>query len=73
MPMDEIIRGIERTDIENMPDVLKAVLERYRELYPEQEILYVAVEKAATDERSVKLRDLIAQAERIAGICRSEL
>lgn len=72
MPMDEIIRGIERTDIENMPDVIKAVLDRYRELYPEWEILYIAVERTATDDRSVQLRELIIKAEQIAGILRPE-
>ena len=71
MPMDEIIRGIERTDVENMPDVLKVVLDRYRELYPEWELLYFAVQRSAMDEQSIKLRQLIVEAERIMGITRS--
>ena len=68
MPMDEIIRGIERTDLENMQDVVKAVMDRYRELYPEWEILYIAVERSAADQQSAKLRELIREAEKIMGV-----
>ena len=64
MPMDEIIRGIEKADVENMQDVLKAVLERYRELYPDWEILLVSAKKDATDDLSKEILDFISKIEK---------
>ncbi len=65
MPMDEIIRGIEQTDIENMQDVIQAAIGRYRELYPDWRILFVSADTNATDERSRELLELIRKADGI--------
>ena len=68
MPMDEVIRAIERTDEENLQDVLQALLGRYRELYPRWRFLFLSADTNAKDEASKKILNLIQQAEeRIQG------
>ena len=63
MPMDEVIRAIERTDIENMQDLIQAVMQRYRELYPEWKILFLSAQVDAADERSKAILELMHEAE----------
>ncbi|MBE6948213.1 MAG: hypothetical protein E7454_08230 [Ruminococcaceae bacterium] len=63
MPMDEVIRGIEQTDIENMQDVIQAAIKRYRELYPEWKILFLSAQVDATDEKSKAILKLVNEAE----------
>ena len=65
MPMDEVIRAIEQTDIENMRDVLQATMKRYRELYPEWKILFLSAKADATDERSQAILELIRKAHEL--------
>ena len=65
MPMDEIIRGIEQTDIENMQDVIQAAISRYRELYPDWRILFISADTNAADARSRELLELIRKADGI--------
>ena len=63
MPMDEVIRAIERTDVENMQDLLQATMKRYRELYPEWKILFLSAKPDATDEISKAILELIRMAD----------
>ena len=63
MPMDEVIRAIEQADVENMQDLLKATMKRYRELYPKWKILYLSAKADATDEQSKAILELIYMAE----------
>lgn len=63
MPMDEVIRAIERTDVENMQDLLQATMKRYRELYPEWKILFLSAKTDATDEISKAILELIRMAD----------
>ena len=63
MPMDEVIRGIEQTDVENMQDLLQATLKRYRELYPDWKILFLSAKPDATDEISKAILELIRMAD----------
>ena len=63
MPMDEVIRAIEQTDIENMQDVVQATVKRYRELYPEWKILFLSAQVDAADENSKAILELIRKAE----------
>ena len=63
MPMDEVIRAIEQTDVENMQDVMQATMKRYRELYPEWKILFLSAQTDASDERSKAILELIHEAE----------
>ena len=65
MPMDEVIRAIEKADKEDIQDILHAAMERYRELYPDWKIQFVSVDPNAMDERSVKLRKWMLLAEQI--------
>ena len=65
MPMDEVIRAIEQTDAENMPDLLQATMKRYRELYPEWKILFLSAKADAVDERSKAVLDLIRMADEL--------
>ena len=67
MPMDEVIRAIEQTDVENMRDVLQATMKRYRELYPEWKILFLSAKADATDERSQAILELIRKAHELLG------
>lgn len=67
MPMDEVIRAIEQTDIENMQDLLQATMKRYRELYPEWKILFLSAKADATDERSQAILELIRKAHELLG------
>ena len=61
MPIDEVIRTIEKTDIENLQDILQALMGRYRELYPQWRILFVSAQADATDERSKAILAFISQ------------
>ena len=45
MPMDELIRAIEKADSENIQDLINAVVARYRELFPKWEIIFLTVER----------------------------
>ena len=63
MPMDEVIRAIERTDVENLQDVLQALLDRYRELYPQWRFLFLSADTKATDATSELMLEIIQQAE----------
>lgn len=63
MPMDEVIRGIEQTDIENMQDLIQTAMKRYRELYPDWKILFLSAQSDASDERSKAILELIHEAE----------
>ena len=63
MPMDEVIRAIERTDVENMQDLLQATMKRYRELYPDWKILFLSAKPDATDEVSKAILELIRMAD----------
>lgn len=65
MPMDELIRAIERADEENIQDVLSAAIGRYRELYPGWKMLFISVDPNAMDERSVRFRELMLRAEQV--------
>ena len=65
MPMDEVIRAIEQTDAENMQDVMRAAIDRYRELYPDWKIIFVSADTNATDGRSRELLELISKADEI--------
>ena len=67
MPMDEVIRAIEQTDVENMRDVLQATMKRYRELYPDWKILFLSAKADATDERSQAILELIRKAHELLG------
>ena len=67
MPMDEVIRAIEQTDIENMQDLLQATMKRYRELYPDWKILFLSAKADATDERSQAILELIRKAHELLG------
>ena len=67
MPMDEVIRAIEQTDVENMQDLLQATIKRYRELYPEWKILFISAKIDATDERSRAILELIRMAHELFG------
>ena len=68
MPMDELIRAIERTDAENIQDLMHAAMERYRELYPQWRMIFLSAPVDATDERSKAALELIRQAEKIFNI-----
>ena len=61
MPIDEVIRTIEKTDIENLQDILQALMGRYRELYPQWRILFVSAQADAADERSKAILAFISQ------------
>ena len=63
MPMDEIIRAIEQTDIENMQDLLQATMKRYRELYPDWKIQFLSAKPDATDPVSKAILELIRMAD----------
>lgn len=65
MQMDEVIRAIEETDVENIQDVMQAAMGRYRELYPKWQILFLSVQLNATDERSKAILELICKAEEL--------
>ena len=68
MPMDEVIRAIEKADRENIQDVLRAVMGRYRELYPDWKMQFISVDPNATDKRSVRHRKWMLLTEQILEI-----
>ena len=63
MPMDEVIRAIERADVENLQDVLQALLGRYREAYPQWRFLFLSADTNAADDNSKRILEIIQQAE----------
>ena len=66
MPMDEVIRAIERADIENLQDVLHALMGRYQEVYPQWRFLFLSADTAAADDHSKLILEIIQKAhERI--------
>ena len=65
MPMDEIVRGIEKTDIENMQDVIQVAIARYQELYSDWRIMFVPADANAQGQRSLELLELIRRADEI--------
>ena len=67
MPMDEVIRAIEQTDVEDMQDLVQAAMKRYRELYPECRMLFLSAKADATDERSQAILELIRKAHELLG------
>ena len=68
MQMDEVIRAIEQAGEDNIQDLLQAVMERYRELYPQWRMLFLSADPNNTDERNWEFLKLISAAEQIAGI-----
>lgn len=62
MPMDEVIHAIEKADSENIQDLINAVFQRYRELFPDWEMVYFALEK----EKIAGQRDEVMQVLRMA-------
>ena len=68
MSMDEVIRAIEQTDAENIQDVMQAAMRRYRELYPQWEIMFISADTQATDTHSkLKLALISYVQERLLG------
>lgn len=65
MPMDEVIRAIEKADKEDIQDILHTAMERYRKLYPEWKIQFISVDPNATDERSAKICNWLHVLEQI--------
>lgn len=63
MPMDEVIRAIEQTDVENMQDLIQAIMKKYRELYPAWKMIFLSAKVDAADERSKAVLRLIRMAE----------
>ena len=61
--MDEVIRKIECADAENIQDLLRAVMNRYRELYPEWKILFLSADQNATDAKSLEMLSRIENME----------
>ena len=66
--MDEVIRAIEQAEADNIQDLMQAAMGRYRELYPQWRILFLAANPNDTDKRNRKFLKLISQAEKISGI-----
>lgn len=65
MPMDEVIRAIEKTDAENMQDVMQAAIGRYKELYPGRQTLFLPADSNAADAHSEAILELIRKAEEL--------
>lgn len=55
MPMDELIRAIERADSENIQDLLDAVLARYRQLHEDHTLVLISLPKGDPEEYERKL------------------
>ena len=51
MPMDEVIRAVERMDGENMQDLLDAVMRRYHQLFPTHSLIMLTLPENAPEER----------------------
>ena len=65
MPIDEVIRVIEQVDEENIQDIISAVINRYRELYPNWRFLFLSANPEATDEGSLKILSLMDRADEL--------
>ena len=65
MPIDEVIRAIEQVDAENIQDVIMAVINRYRELYPNWRFLFLSANPEATDKGSLKILSLMDRADEL--------
>lgn len=63
MPMDEVIRGIERADAEDIQDIMRSAMDRYRELYPQWKMMFLSANPNAKDARNQVILDFINQAE----------
>ena len=59
MPMDEVIRGIERMDSENLQDLLDAVVARYQQLNPDYTLALISLPRNDREERSRQLRKTV--------------
>ena len=68
MPMDEVIRAIEQTDAENIQDVMQAAIKRYKELYPEWQMLFLSAKSDAVNAYNQEILDLIHKAEELVSI-----
>ena len=64
---NKFTKSIERTDVENMQDLIQAAMTRYRELYPDWRILFLSAKADATDERSQAILNLIREAYELLG------
>ena len=58
MLSDELIDRVDALAPGELMPVLDAVLERYKELFPEWEIIYAAIPKEASPERTAFLEGL---------------
>lgn len=67
MSSDKVISAIERSSRTDIADIVTAAICRYREVYPEWQILFLSAETNATDQRSRELRELICRANEIIG------
>ena len=63
MPMDEVIRAIERTEVEDLQDVLLALMEKYRKFYPQWRFLFLSADTNAADDKSKAILEIIRNAE----------
>ena len=60
--MDGIIEAIENLTREEIPCIVNAAIQKYREEYPDWQLLFVSVETNATDLTSMELKTLICKA-----------
>ena len=60
-----MLRAIERTEREDIQDLMQAIICRYRELYPDWRILFVSADTNAKDVRTTELLELIRKADGI--------
>lgn len=58
MSRTELIRQIKQAPVEEIGDILQAVMERYRALFPEEEILYLSLPKNDPQERQHLLQTI---------------
>lgn len=54
----ELIRQITQVPVEEIGDILQAAMERYRALFPEEEILYLSLPKNDSQERQRLLQTI---------------
>lgn len=60
MPMDELIRAIGQVDAENIQDLVNAFIGRYRELYPQWDIVFFSLEKGEEEARRQKVEQILS-------------
>lgn len=63
MPMDEVIRAIERAEVEDLQDVLQALMAKYREFYPQWRFLFLSADTNAADAKSKAILKIIRKAK----------